>query len=462
MRGWCFGEASSPGSSTWASADEHIPACLQRRRASRGGVKPVLPPVCPPHPADPVALVAPRIGAGAWPMVRPRAGGAPHGVCFTSCERSGDWNGCAMRTRPLSGAGRLRKTWWHKMGTAALVRLLLIVALLGIRVGDAIHPGPTSAEWGFDDSDMEFGCYSSDVDDGDDQGGEPSVMPASAVDADVYPDVVERTWTEYERQFHLGANRTRPLRRQNATLPPTPDASGFMPAKMFAGSIVGHYFGTGNEGIGYYQDTGRAPPRVLELAPLVAADLWPLACSSAPRKPRARRARHPDGRSKAKHFGKLIRQKRMDLVSSGPLKPHADVGAVDAIGLDAKVRTWAFDTANASSLESLRGSVLARTAADGVFFQEARVLGDDAVAAAVKRLHGEGWNAHMTAAHRTAANRGSGGVGVSMRGGVGVSPHAGVVPPPFAHRIAIAWVGGLMRGGFPCCFHLFTAFGRDV
>ena len=63
---------------------------------------------------------------------------------------------------PDENVGRQRKPWWRKAGAAAMVRLLLIVALLGIRIGDAINPGPLGAGWDEGDPFQDLDRYLDD------------------------------------------------------------------------------------------------------------------------------------------------------------------------------------------------------------------------------------------------------------------------------------------------------------
>ena len=73
---------------------------------------------------------------------------------------------------------------------------------------------------------------------------------------------------------------------------------------------------------------------------------------------------------------------------------------------------WAFETANANSLKSLEEHVLARTAADVLFAQETRLLGDDKIAASSITAGKKAWAANLGAAQMTETGRASGGCAI--------------------------------------------------
>jgi hypothetical protein len=101
-----------------------------------------------------------------------------------------------------------------------------------------------------------------------------------------------------------------------------------------------------------------------------------------------------------------------------------------------------FDSANATSVATAEGAVLARTAARRrVLLQETKTLGDEATAAITRRLRRHGWNSTVAPAWRTGADRASGGVAVCARRAYGLTPHDCVVPEACAHRTVSPLLG---------------------
>ena len=245
-------------------------------------------------------------------MVRPHVGGAPPGACPTSRERSGESNRCATETRLVREVGRLRKPWWRKAGAAAMVRLLLIVALLGVRIGDAIHPGAnmrtTFRTWESENADNGMprmtcrGRWTRDdwaaVATGRQPGGgvaafleadssddDSSIAPSVAASSD---DEAGPTIDDAEAS-RCGAKRMRPGLDESdieddsfeqeewdnrpsqddnvASAMPSSEGVGlveFIRAAKFQGSKLGMVFKRGLWGQGYYADSG---VRVIEVAP---------------------------------------------------------------------------------------------------------------------------------------------------------------------------------------------------
>jgi len=75
------------------------------------------------------------------------------------------------------------------------------------------------------------------------------------------------------------------------------------------------------------------------------------------------------------------------------------------------------------------------------------------------RLRHLKWNLAPTLALRTAANKASGGCAVAARTGFGLKDNLDtLVPKAFRHRIAVSWVGGIIKGG---C-HLISLWPRHT
>jgi len=112
-----------------------------------------------------------------------------------------------------------------------------------------------------------------------------------------------------------------------------------------------------------------------------------------------------------------------------------------------KAGLWAIDTSNAnSSLSAVPW--MKRSSADLCLVQELKVLGSSGMRSCRSKADKAGWLMHHTEAHRTAANKASGGVAVCARNGIGSSPcTVELVPEIFQHRLAFAHVAGVSKGG---------------
>jgi hypothetical protein len=83
--------------------------------------------------------------------------------------------------------------------------------------------------------------------------------------------------------------------------------------------------------------------------------------------------------------------------------------------------------------------------------QETKRFSASGVESALADAKSQGWNAHLSLAHPTAAAMGSGGCAVMVRSGSGIIPaSAQTVREPFRYRIAVAWVDAVCRGGIHC------------
>ena len=122
---------------------------------------------------------------------------------------------------------------------------------------------------------------------------------------------------------------------------------------------------------------------------------------------------------------------------------------------------WAIDTANANCWASAEAAVVRRSAADILLLQETKRFSGQGVASATVEARTNGWNPVFTRAHCTGAAAGSGGGAVLTRRGSGIRPleHVGVLAD-YAHRITLAWVDAVVRGGITCMsIYLRTAEG---
>jgi len=83
--------------------------------------------------------------------------------------------------------------------------------------------------------------------------------------------------------------------------------------------------------------------------------------------------------------------------------------------------------------------------------QEAKRFTAAGDASAKRDAREQGWNAHLTLAHPTGGHAGSAGCAVLVRVGSGITPAAShTVREPMRHRIAVAWVDAVVRGGIHC------------
>ena len=69
-----------------------------------------------------------------------------------------------------------------------------------------------------------------------------------------------------------------------------------------------------------------------------------------------------------------------------------------------------------------------------------------------------GWNLRPTAALRTAKDKCSGGCGVATGKHVGIANNTDeIVPAAYRHRIAVTWVGAILKGGV----HVLSVWLKD-
>ena len=232
-------------------------------------------------------------------------------------------------------------------------------------------------------------------------------------------------------------------------------AGGFAAATKFSGAVNGCVFKTGEQGLGYYKEESSRPagnqPQVIQLEALIQCDskLFPesqTAPFSIGAGARARRARYPDGRRKrwlSRHQRALqvAQQKGVGV----QCKSTGQLGEADWRSQG----WWAVDCANPNSWATAGETLLPRSTADVLLIQETRIFIPDRIQAAERRSRATGWSPVFTPAHALpSSNLGSGGCAVlRARGGGICSTNQGAVSKQYAHRICMAWVDGVLKGG---------------
>ena len=236
----------------------------------------------------------------------------------------------------------------------------------------------------------------------------------------------------------------------------------FVKSAAFRGEQAGYTFSTGASGTGYYKVEAargaRPTAEILKLDLLIAssrctpslmAGIEPvLLC----RQRQARRARGPDGKRK--------KQKSRKDIANAQIRAGVDIdnqpfAAHDKVQVDepwwVSQGLFAVESANGNSWKSLNASVLTKSKADIIFGQETKIHDKDALATAERTARRAGWNPVLEAAHRTAANCGSGGGAILSRAGTGNTPiDDGLIPKGFTHRLHMSRVNAVIKGGLPC------------
>ena len=115
-------------------------------------------------------------------------------------------------------------------------------------------------------------------------------------------------------------------------------------------------------------------------------------------------------------------------------------------------------SANTNCWDTAAATVLPRSSADFMVLQETkRIIHPDDPTLLQRKGRNLGWNVQASSARPTAAQRASGGCVVGARRGCGISDHANLVSDGFQHRLHLAWVGGILRGGL----HLGSIWLKD-
>ena len=398
-----------------------------------------------------------------------------------------------------------RRSSWAK------VLLLWLFLFAGQRVGEAKNPGPESAAmqvaavnaldspeglWPEEDDDdlppplcdTDGECWEPWVDQGEDAAGSESDEPDSgAMGTPVWfgdvglPDEHLQSWREAEAALKLCSNATptkfsatrAKAKTAQARPPLNLTAKEFVPAKAFSGQVADFVFKTGPAGLGYYKDGGAdvgkvattlcldeaiPPPGALAQQMGEAAQAAGIAEPALvfhdfpPKVRRARRARHADGRRK-KFATRELKANRLGPIFGGiTMSTTMEDKQWKSRGL------FAVDTANANCWETLEDCVLTRSSADVVASQESKIITDDRLEGATLAARAAGWNPVLTMAHKTAAARGSGGVGIFARKGQPMEDlTAKLVPAGYEHRIGVAWVAAVCKGGV----HIVSLWPKD-
>ena len=232
-------------------------------------------------------------------------------------------------------------------------------------------------------------------------------------------------------------------------------SGAFTASKRFIGYRSGFHFTTGEEGTGYYASTSGGAsldtPVVLSLDALI---------------PPSHAQHHVFAKRRARHRicknGKRFRPN----TRAARQTHHADTAAVEVSANHTEIEDaswremglWAFDTANANSWLTGLNAVLKRSTADAVLMQESKIHSEAKLESARKDARKCGWNSSLSLAHRTAAERGSGGCTVAVQRGTGITPCAdSTIPDGMRHRMHFAWSACACRGGV----HLGSIWLRD-
>ena len=197
--------------------------------------------------------------------------------------------------------------------------MLLLICLLGLRIGEAANPGPGNTLHPFDDpdgsveeDDWDYLCQSwhDDIpplmheECASDHGNEAAVGPqhAAAISLSTFSDEVMADWLSVESNFRLRAPKEPRERDQSVPHPVRAgDDRAFVPAKRFVGASDGYIFTLGENGLGYYRDSMvHTPSQIVRIALAEAIPDIP-SLGSVPdrffaRRSRAWRARDANGR----------------------------------------------------------------------------------------------------------------------------------------------------------------------
>ena len=217
-------------------------------------------------------------------------------------------------------------------------------------------------------------------------------------------------------------------------------------------------FQLGPDGVGYYSDL----PKLLLLEPLLPPpsqpdDLANFAQIAAlvhqrikPR--RARRQRNKDGTRKKKKT-KTRREAAIanwiDSNSAPPCIIEQTATLHDRWWPSAGL--WAFLTVNPNSWKTAVSEILPSAEDDVILMQESNTFKESAHKVAGSTARRLGWSHAIGYAHRTAGTMGSGGCAILARKGTGIhSPAKSGIPDFCSHRIHLAWVACVARGGMHC------------
>ena len=337
----------------------------------------------------------------------------------------------------MAGAGKHQPwcRWW----------LLWLILLVGGRIGEASHPGPST---------------------------EPPLISTWMGDTGFSEDQLV-AWQDAEHTLNVSVPKQHQSSSQTGSsvfcLNPAIDGH-FVAARRFRGRQAGFVFKTGPEGTGYYLDKqGQSlsnEPTIISLNTLIPAQEGnsalmmseALQLPSACRAGRARRARALDGRRKHN----LSRRKKAiaHFSTTDGKEPCSLTGLVGDKSWSAS-GLWAVDTANANCWASAEAAMVRRSTADILLLQETKRFTDRGIASATCEARSDGWNPLFSKAHNSGSGLGSGGGAVLTRRGTGIAPVEDVgIPSAYMHRLSMAWIDAVVRGGITCMsIYLRTAEG---
>ncbi len=243
------------------------------------------------------------------------------------------------------------------------------------------------------------------------------------------------------------------------------DVPAFTSASKFLGTRRGMVFRVGQRGLGYYRDsvvddsaspeTGRPAPVTLVLDDLLPDEAGSAACPT-PQPAASGEYEHEESGGKRQRMctdGRWTSQTRTR-TRARARRRHRDAQAVappracgKAYRHEGGNGVWMIDSVNPNCWAATVGD-LGVTSADVVASQEAKRL-DHQTKSAENEAPRIGWKAVVAAAQRTWTGRASGGTAVASRRHIGMAmPHGVTVAEEFAPRISMAWVGGMVPGGF--------------
>ena len=96
------------------------------------------------------------------------------------------------------------------------------------------------------------------------------------------------------------------------------------------------------------------------------------------------------------------------------------------------------------------------SAADIVILQESKLAGENALHRMRAECKASGWKCTASSAHRTAADKASGGCVIAVKGGHGIQA-VGKIKDGYEHRVLFSWTSAVLAGGL----HIGSVWLRD-
>ncbi len=424
-------------------------------------------------------------------MTREPSGCAPRrNVCGASIRTQWPCGSmCTFGKRPALGktpsCPAVHGPRWRKpRGANWFLRCLatiMTVALLGVRVGEALHPGPWLAPARPTDPPTRVYPRPDQADDRDgwscDEGSDCGGMGRDDAATEGPPsgdelidmDLMDIGGADDDNGCDGGGHAAGGHSTDGGYHGDVQGGSDFLPSARFDGRREGMVFRTGHHGVGYYRDHGCRRPRAN--APVLCLD------QLVPETPRehpptgmpppiqrtgadnrllgARRVVHAAAEARvAESPPRAARQRR-----ARRRRPSADYVVQEATECgDASWKLagyWAVDTVNPNSWKGAMG-YLERTAADAVLVQETRRHGSQVQSAEREAMH-VGWRASLSTADRTEADGTTAGLAIAVRKHVGLANLGGAEQcgdAASSSRVHAKWMGGMVRGGI----HLLTTW----